>query len=77
MSEPTPASISDSDERLVEASLLRRFLTRPELGALGGAVLVWTFFAVLAPRGFLSLRGTASYLEVSSHLGLMAVAVAC
>lgn len=76
MSEPTPASISDSDERLVEASLLRRFLTRPELGALGGAVLVWTFFAVLAPRGFLSLRGTASYLEVSSHLGLMAVAVA-
>lgn len=65
-----------SDERLVESGLLKQLLTRPELGALGGAILVWLFFALLAPRGFLSLRGTASYLEVSSHLGLMAVAVA-
>ena len=68
--------VSTSDERMVEASLLKRLLTRPELGALGGAIIVWSFFAILAPRGFLSVRGTASYLEVSSHLGLMAVAVA-
>jgi simple sugar transport system permease protein len=64
------------DERLVETSLLKRLLSRPELGAAGGAILVWLFFAVSAPQGFLSLRGTASYLEVSSHLGIMAVAVA-
>ena len=64
------------DERMASSGLLRKLLTRPELGALSGAALVWVFFAVLAPNGFLSLRGTASYLEVSSHLGLMAVAVA-
>ena len=64
------------DERMVESSLLKRLLTRPELGALGGAILVWLFFAITAPTGFLSLRGAASYLEVSSHLGILAVAVA-
>jgi simple sugar transport system permease protein len=64
------------DERLVETSWLKRLLMRPELGALGGAVLIWLFFAIVAPTGFLSLRGTASYLEVSSHLGILAVAVA-
>lgn len=66
-----------TDERLVEAGLLKRLLTRPELGALGGAILVWIIFAVIAGnRGFLSLQGTASYLEVSSYLGILAVAIA-
>lgn len=74
MTAQSPAA--PTDERMVEAGTLKKLLTRPELGALGGAILVWVFFALLAPRGFLSLRGTASYLEVSSHLGLMAVAVA-
>ncbi|HXF63424.1 MAG TPA: ABC transporter permease [Caldilineaceae bacterium] len=64
------------DERMVESGWLRRLLMRPELGALGGAVLIWLFFAVVAPVGFLSLRGTSSYLEVSAHLGILAVAVA-
>lgn len=64
------------DERMVQSSLMKRLLTRPELGALSGAILVWSFFAIVAPTGFLSLRGTASYLEVSSHLGIMAAAVA-
>ncbi len=65
-----------ADERIVESGLLRRLLTRPELGSAGGAILVWIFFAIVAPVGFLSLRGTASYLEVSAQLGILAVAVA-
>jgi simple sugar transport system permease protein len=64
------------DERLVEAGLLKRLLTRPELGAVAGTILVWLYFAIVAPVGFLSLRGTASYLEVASHIGILAVAVA-
>ena len=63
------------DERLVEASLLKRLLSRPELGAAAGAILVWLIFALAAPTGFLSLRGAASYLEVSAQLGILAVAV--
>ncbi|HAJ38124.1 MAG TPA: ATPase [Chloroflexi bacterium] len=65
------------DERVVQAGPLKRLLTRPELGALGGAILVWLIFAFLAGnRGFLTLQGTASYLEVSSYLGILAAAIA-
>ncbi len=65
------------DERLLQESFLKKLLRRPELGAVSGAVLVWILFAVVAEnRGFLSLRATANFLEVSSELGILAVAVA-
>lgn len=52
-------------------------MRRPELGAVSGTILVWLLFAFFAgDRGFLSLRGTANYLEVASELGILAVAVA-
>ena len=58
-------------------SPLRRLLRRPELGAAAGVVLVWVFFAIVAgDRGFLGWRATASYLEVASELGIVAIAVA-
>lgn len=66
-----------ADERLTRVNPLRRLLGRPELGAIGGTILLWVFFAVVAgERGFLSLRGTATYLEVAAELGILAVAVA-
>lgn len=68
---------ASADERIVETSFLQRLISRPELGAAGGALVVWIFFAVLAgDQGFLSLRGTATYLEVSAELGILAIAVA-
>lgn len=72
----TTSQPAKSDERIVEASLLKRFFSRPELGALAGVILVWLIFAVAAPDAWLSLRGTASYLEVSSQIGILAVSVA-
>lgn len=66
-----------ADERMQRESTLKRLLRRPELGAVGGAILVWIFFAVTAgDKGFLSLRGTANYLEVAAQLGILAVPVA-
>ncbi len=68
---------SFTDERVRKTSLVRRLLARPELGAIGGARGVWIFFALMAgDRGFLTLRGTATYLEVAAELGILAVAVA-
>lgn len=65
-----------ADERLRGQSLLRRVLNRPELGALAGAIIVWTFFAIRAgDQGFLSNFGTASYLAIASELGILAIAV--
>ena len=47
------------------------------MGALAGSIAVWLFFAIVAGRsGFLTLGGTATYLEVAAELGILAVAVA-
>ncbi len=70
------ATTTTTDERLVERSLLTRLLNRPELGSVAGAIAVWIFFAVTAGRSFLSLGGTATYLEVAAELGILAVPVA-
>ena len=39
---------SGQDERLKEVSKLRLLLNRPELGAVGGAILVFIFFGIVA-----------------------------
>jgi len=65
------------DERVRRVGLTRTLLNRPELGAVTGAILVWVLFAILAgDRGFLSLNGTATYLEVAAQVGLVGSAVA-
>lgn len=51
-------------------------LRRPELAAAAGAIATWALFAVLAGRPFLSLAGTAAYLNAAAPLGILAVAVA-
>jgi simple sugar transport system permease protein len=69
---PTPAS-----ERMLRSSWIRRLLVRPEIGAVIGSIAVWLFFALIAGNsGFLSLRGTSSYLSVSAELAIQAVPVA-
>jgi simple sugar transport system permease protein len=66
-----------ADERVRKVGIIRKLLNRPELGAVAGAVLVFAFFAVVAgDRGFLTSTGTASYLEVSAQLGIVAIPVA-
>ena len=69
----TPAAA----ERVRDIGFLRRQLTRPELAAVAGAVLVFVFFAIIAgDRGFLAFGGVVSYLEVAAQLGIVAVPVA-
>ena len=60
-----------------DVGALRRLLTRPELAAVAGSILVFAFFAVVAgDYGFLTAAGAASYLEVAAQLGIVAVPVA-
>lgn len=76
MSAVEAAAEKRPDERLRKQALLRRVLSRPEVGALAGAILVWVFFAVKAgDRGFLTNFGTAGYLAIASELGILAIAV--
>ncbi|MDK1472191.1 ABC transporter permease [Streptomyces sp. 549] len=64
-----------ADGRLVRRSLPRRALSRPELGAVVGAVAVFVFFAATADS-FLQLSGLSTILYASSTIGIMAVPVA-
>ncbi len=77
MSQPQPATPGPrADDRLQKSNSLRQALLRPELGAAIGAFALWIFFAITAgDSGFLSARGTASYLEVAAQLGILAIAV--
>ncbi|MFF3763349.1 ABC transporter permease [Streptomyces sp. NPDC001922] len=64
-----------TDERLLETSLLRRLMGRPELGAVVGAVAVFLFFSVAA-ESFLRAPSLSTVLYASSTFGIMAVPVA-
>ena len=52
-------------------------LNRPELGAVGGAILVFIFFGIVAgDTGMFSAYGTLNFLDVSANLGIIAIAAA-
>jgi simple sugar transport system permease protein len=70
---PTPAKAPDG--RTSGRSPLHRLLTRPEIGALIGAVVVYGFFYVAAPT-FRQLDALSTVLYQSSTIGIMALAVA-
>jgi simple sugar transport system permease protein len=77
----TAATTTAEGERLRRASPLRLFFSRPESGAIAGAVIVFLIFAVLSAlrgdvgKGFLSIQGAASYLEVAAQVGILGAAV--
>ncbi|BCG78933.1 ABC transporter permease [Mesorhizobium sp. 113-3-3] len=65
------------DERVRSVSRLSRLLSRPELGAAAGTVLVFVFFAITAgSTGLFSAKGIVNFLEVSAQLGILAAPVA-
>ena len=65
------------DERVRSVSLLSRLLSRPELGAAAGTILVFVFFAAVAGNsGLFSAKGIINFLEVSAQLGILAAPVA-
>ena len=71
----TPPEDGAADERLNFRGPIQRLLTRPEIGALAGAAAVWTLFWLVGGN-FGTAGATANFLDVSSTLGIMSVAVA-
>ena len=69
-------SATKHDERVRKVWLLGRLLSRPELGAVAGTILVFAFFAVVAgSSGIFSAKGIINFLEVSAQLGILAAPV--
>lgn len=52
-----------------------RFLKRPETGAVASVLVIWTIFAILAPR-FLSTANMGNVLTAAAEMGIIAVGVA-
>jgi simple sugar transport system permease protein len=76
-SQTTPAPTVPVDERLRSGGGLSRLLSRPELGALVGVVLVYVFFAIVAAdNNFMSFGVLAAILNRAAPLGILAIAVA-
>ena len=50
-------------------------LRRPETGAFLGKVIVFTFFAIFGGTNFVSAGGVASWLNVASEIGIVALPI--
>ncbi|MBV8564717.1 MAG: ABC transporter permease [Methylobacteriaceae bacterium] len=75
--ESTAAIGAARDERLRQQSGLRRLLSRPELGAFAGAVLVFIFFGITAHgTGMFAADGVLNWTTVSAYLMVIAVGAA-
>jgi len=71
---PSPTTAGGDPARITQRSLARRFVTRPEVGSLVGAIAVFLlFFAVATPFRELDSLSTVAY--ASSTIGIMAVGV--
>ncbi len=76
MTDLSAAVVSPRQLRRVPPNRLRRLLRRPEAGALFAAIAVYLFFAIAtSSTNFVSLDGTAAWLNSSAELGIIAVAV--
>ena len=69
-----PAAAPDADERLAYRSVFQRLCMRPEVGAIIGAVGIWTFFWAVSGT-FGTVGQTFGWLDTAATLGIMAVAV--
>jgi simple sugar transport system permease protein len=72
----TTAVAAHPDERVRQVGWLRILIGRPELAAVLGAIVVWLLFAIWSgTRGFLTVAGTANYLEIAAQLGMLGAVV--
>lgn len=65
-----------TDERVRRRGFLQRALIRPETGAIIASIIAFLIFAALGgSRGFLTMAGAATWLEIAAQVGILGVAV--
>lgn len=72
-SPPIGATVRASDAPPKDS--LGNLLRRPETGSLIGLVCVFVFFSIFGGETFLSVSGTASWLNIAAELGIIALPV--
>lgn len=64
------------DERVKAESVTTKLMKRPELGAIGGVVLVTVFFLITADRTMFTLSGIMNFMTPAAQLGILGIAAA-
>lgn len=72
----TAETATPADERLRAEPLLARLMKRPELGAIGGVVLVTIFFLFTADGSMFTPSGVMNFLTPAAQLGILAIGAA-
>ena len=76
-SEAVPAAGQHVDERLQRQSGLRKLLSRPELGAIAGTVLVFLFFGATAHgTGMFAADCIMNWITVTAQVTIIATGAA-
>lgn len=70
------ADTATADERIKTESLTTRLMKRPELGAIGGVILVTLFFLATASPSMFTLAGVMNFLTPAAQLGILGIAAA-
>ncbi|WP_439105176.1 ABC transporter permease [Celeribacter marinus] len=65
-----------SDERIKTESFATKLMKRPELGAIGGVILVTVFFLITADRAMFTLSGIMNFMTPAAQLGILGIAAA-
>ncbi|MGF1627335.1 MAG: ABC transporter permease [Alphaproteobacteria bacterium] len=68
-----PGAKPAQDERIHRQSMIARTLSRPELGAISGAVIVLLFFALYGNPAMFQPQGIVNWLDVCAQLGIIAI----
>ncbi|THV19736.1 ABC transporter permease [Peteryoungia ipomoeae] len=68
--------LTQKDERIKTESFTTRLMKRPELGAVGGLILVTLFFLATADRTMFTLSGIMNFMTPAAQLGILGIAAA-
>jgi len=69
-------TLARADERIKSEPLLAKLMKRPELGAIGGVVLVTIFFMITADSTMFTLSGVMNFMTPAAQLGILGIAAA-
>lgn len=72
----TTDDASAADERIKSESFATRLMKRPELGAIGGVILVTIFFLITADSTMFTLSGIMNFMTPAAQLGILGIAAA-
>lgn len=69
-------TLANTDERIKSESVVTKLMKRPELGAIGGVVLVTIFFLLTADPTMFTLSGIMNFMTPAAQLGILGIAAA-